>query len=273
MRNRMRNSRSYGSMWMSLAPFWMLEVSTMFTMRMTGASPVCFSSAATSISSRSSRTSTASPAASACCWATSSALLASSRVLGPVVDPGLRRVVLLQRVGDGLLRGHDRLDVVARHELDVVHGEHVGRVGHRQRQRGAGPAQGHDLVLLRRFRRDQLDHRGIDLEPAEIDGRHPVLAAQQRGDFLIAHEAQLHEVHRQLAAVGLLVAQSLLQLRRRDLLLLQEELTDSDRHVPLTRCCALNARRWDAAGTPEPGCPGRRVQSPLRSIGRRVAET
>ena len=72
-------------MWMSLAPFWMLEVSTMFTMRMTGASPVAFSSAATSISSRSSSTSTASPAASACCWATSSARLANSSVFGPVV--------------------------------------------------------------------------------------------------------------------------------------------------------------------------------------------
>ena len=49
-----------------------------------------------------------------------------------------RRVVLLDRVGDRGLRRDDRLDVVARHELDVVHGEDVGRIRHRDRQRRAG---------------------------------------------------------------------------------------------------------------------------------------
>ena len=51
MRKRTRNSFSYGSMWMSLAPFWIADISIRFTSRMTGASPPCFSSEATSISS------------------------------------------------------------------------------------------------------------------------------------------------------------------------------------------------------------------------------
>ena len=44
MRNRTRNSFSYGSMWMSLAPFWIADISIRLTSRMTGASPPCFSS-------------------------------------------------------------------------------------------------------------------------------------------------------------------------------------------------------------------------------------
>ena len=66
-------------------------------------------------------------------------------------------VVLLDRLDDRGFRRHDRLDVVARHELDVVHGEHVGRVGHRDRQRRAGARERDDLVLLRGFGGNQLD--------------------------------------------------------------------------------------------------------------------
>ena len=69
------------------------------------------------------------------------------------------RVVARDRVADRRLGRHDRLDVVARHELDVVHGEHVGGVGHRDRERGARPAERDDLVLLRGLGRDQLDDR------------------------------------------------------------------------------------------------------------------
>ena len=47
-------------MWMSLAPFWIADISIRFTSRMTGASPPCFSSEATSICSISSSSSTSS---------------------------------------------------------------------------------------------------------------------------------------------------------------------------------------------------------------------
>ena len=45
---------------MSLAPFWMADISTTFTSLMTGASPPCLSSDSALISSMSSRTSTSS---------------------------------------------------------------------------------------------------------------------------------------------------------------------------------------------------------------------
>ena len=84
MRYRTRNSFSYGSTWMSLAPFWMADISTTFTSLMTGASPPCFSSDSALISSRSSSTSTSSlPAViSAIDWVAS-----SSALLPPPTNP------------------------------------------------------------------------------------------------------------------------------------------------------------------------------------------
>ncbi len=62
MRYRIRSSFSYGSMWMSLAPCWMADISITFTSLTTGASSPCRVSASTEISSISSRTSTSASA-------------------------------------------------------------------------------------------------------------------------------------------------------------------------------------------------------------------
>ena len=123
---------------------------------------------------------------------------------------GALAVVLGDGVGDGRFRRHDRLDVVARHELDVVHGEHVGRIGHRNRQRRAGAAERDDLVLLRGLGRNELDDREVDLELREVDRRDAVLLAEKGGDFLVLHEAHLDQVVAELPPVGLLVGQGLL---------------------------------------------------------------
>jgi hypothetical protein len=64
--------------------------------------------------------------------------------------------VLAQRV----LADDDRLDVVARDELQVVDGARVRRVRHRDRQHAADAAQRQHQVLQRLLRRDQLDDRG-----------------------------------------------------------------------------------------------------------------
>ena len=134
--------------------------------------------------------------------------------------PWRRRVVLRDRVDDRRLGRHDRLDVVARHELDVVHGEDVGRIRHRDRQRRAGAAERDDLVLLRGLGGNQLDDRRVDLELREVDRRDAVLLAEERGDLLVLDEPQLDEVVAELAPVGLLMVQGLLQLLRGDALLL-----------------------------------------------------
>jgi hypothetical protein len=153
----------------------------------------------------------------------------------PARGRGLRcaRVVLLQRLVDGRLRRHDRLDVVARHELDVVHGEHVRRVGHRDRQRRARAAERDDLVLLGGLGRDEPDDGRVDLELGEVDGGHAVLLAQQRRDVVVLDEPELDQVQAELPPVGLLVVQGLLELLRRDALLLEKQFPDSDRHGAL----------------------------------------
>ena len=199
MRNRTRNSRSYGSMWMSLAPLWMADISTRLTSRMTGASPLCRSSAATSSSSSSLEhldvavgdRRAASPRARASPASSIEAPEGGCRGRRRAVPRDRRRrlagraVVLRDRLATTAdLRRHHRFDVVARHELDVVHGEHVRRVGHRDGERRARPVDGEDLVLLGRVGRNELDDVRIDLELREVDGRDAVLLAEQRGDRL-----------------------------------------------------------------------------------------
>ena len=130
-----------------------------------------------------------------------------------------QRVVPRDRFADRRFRRDHRLNVVARHELDVVHGEHVGRIGHRDRQRRARSAERNDLVFLRGLGGDELDDGRIDLELGEVDRRHAVLLAQQRGDLLVLDEAQLDQVEAELPPVGLLIVQGLLELVRCDALL------------------------------------------------------
>ena len=71
---------------------------------------------------------------------------------------------------------------------------------------------------------------GIDLELREVDGRHAVLLGEQRGDLLVLDEPELDEVEPELAPVGLLIAQRLLQLGRRNALFLEQQLTNADGH-------------------------------------------
>ena len=209
---------------------------------MTGASPPCRSSEATSICSISWSTSTSSSTMAA---DSSSALVdhverrrARERVAGRrdrgrlarTARRGRGAVVLSDGVGDRGFRRDHRLDVVARHELDVVHGEHVGRIGHRDRQRRAGAAERDDLVLVRGLGRDQLDDAGVDFELREVDRRDAVLLAEERGDLLVLDEPQLDQVEAELPAIGLLIAQRVLQLGRRNPLFFQQQLAYADGH-------------------------------------------
>src|SRR6476620_9676207 len=192
-------------MWMSLAPLEIADIRMTFTSLMTGASSPCRASASALISSRSWMTSTSAPSPSA--GIASSARAAAAGVARGLDLLDLRRVIALQRVVDGALRRHDGLDVVPRHELDVVHGEDVGRVRHRDGQRGAVSRERDDLVLVRGLARDQLDHRRVDVELEEVDGGDAVLLAQQRGDVFVLDEAQFDQNQAELPSVGLLIGQ------------------------------------------------------------------
>ena len=84
-----------------------------------------------------------------------------------------------------------RLDVVARHELDVVHGEDVRRIGHGDGDRGAGLVDREDVVFAGHVAGDQLDDGGVDLEMHEVDRRHAELLRQAFRDVFFGDESEL----------------------------------------------------------------------------------
>ena len=199
----------------------------------------------------------------------SSALAAISRALsvkpGPPPHPrraswlhGRRRaVVLLDRFRNTGLRRDDGLHVVARHELHVVHREDVGRIGHRDRQRRAGAAERHDLILPSSLGRHQLDDGGIDLELVERNRRHAILLRQQGRDLVVLDIAQLDEIRAELAPVLPLIRQGILELLCGDALLLEKQFANSDRHLVPRNSIAPQRSTTAHPGPRGPGAPPR----------------
>ncbi len=153
---------------------------------------------------------------------------------GAVRRPRLA-VVAVDGFSDGSLGRDNRLDVVARHELDVVHGEHVRRVRHRNRQGGPGPRERKDVVLLSGFGRNELENRRVDLELIQRNRRNAVLLAEEGGDVLVFDEAERNEAVTELAPVLALRVQGLLELLGCDALLLEKQLANANRHLVTTR--------------------------------------
>src|SRR5205807_5533117 len=69
-----------------------------------------------------------------------------------------------------------------------------------------------DVVLPRDIGRDQLDHRAVDLEMGEVDGRNAELLRQALGDVFLRDESKLDEGLTELAAGLLLEFQGFLEL-------------------------------------------------------------
>ena len=71
---------------------------------------------------------------------------------------------------------------------------------------------------------------GIDLELGQVDRGDAVLLAEQGGDLLVLDESELDEIEPELAAVGFLIVQRLLQLGRRDALFFEQKLANANGH-------------------------------------------
>ena len=140
-------------------------------------------------------------------------------------------IVALEGLLERRLRSDHGLDVVARHELDVVHREHVGRVRHGDRQRRAGAGQRQYLVLPARLGGNDLDDRRVDLEVVEVDGGHAVLAGQEAGDLLVLHVAERDERLAQLAPGSSSGGEGLLELLRRDHALFEQQFLELYGHM------------------------------------------
>ena len=124
--------------------------------------------------------------------------------------------------GNRRLGGHHRFDVEAGHELNVVHGEDVGRIGHRNGQRRANPRERNDLVADGSVLRDQLDDGGVDFVILQIDGGNAVLAGKHTRNLIVADEAELHQARPQPASARLLMFQGLPELVGRDQVFLDQ---------------------------------------------------
>lgn len=90
-------------------------------------------------------------------------------------------------------RDHD-LDLVARHEPQVIDGVDVGRIGHRDDEGRARVVDRYAAVVLRLLLGDKFEHSIGDLELIQIDRWHTVGVADEAGDFVLAKETSLDEL-------------------------------------------------------------------------------
>ena len=79
------------------------------------------------------------------------------------------------------------------HELNVVHGEDVGRIGHRNGEGRTNARKRHDLIANGGFLRNELDDGRIDFIEFQIDRRNAVLARQNCGDIFVANKSKFHQ--------------------------------------------------------------------------------
>ena len=92
------------------------------------------------------------------------------RVLDDVLHAAaLGGVDVVELVEDGFFRGDQGRDLQPGDAPDVVNGQHVQRVGHRQEQLVLQPRHGDDLVVVSHFARHQVRHFERDGEAGEID--------------------------------------------------------------------------------------------------------
>src|SRR5208282_67304 len=140
-------------------------------------------------------------------------------------------VGLVDALDNRAFRGHNRLNVEAGHELDIVHGKDVGGVDHGDGERSADAAQRQDLIAFRGFVGNQLDDGRIDFKIREINSRDAILAREKIGDILIGEEPQLHQRRSEASMRLLLKFGRLFQLLLCDDLLLDEQVTEPLRHI------------------------------------------
>ena len=162
-------------------------------------------------------------------------------------------VVPVDRVLEGDLRGDDRLDVVAGHELQVVHREDVRRVGHRDGERRAGLVDREDVVLARDLGGDELQDVRVDLEVRQVDRRHAELRGERLRDVVLGDEAEPHERLAQLHPRFLLLLQGRGELLRVDELRLQEKFSELDRHEGNDSRSPARRQARGLSGRPEGG--------------------
>ena len=126
---------------------------------------------------------------------------------------------------DHRFRSHDDFNIVTSDELYVINGGNVGGVAGGDDQGRTHPVDGNGKVLVDQVGGNQGGDLFVDFEVPQVDGRHPVLDAEEVDQVVFADVAKLDQVGPQPAAVHLLFLQGLGQLGLGDQL-------GADQHFP-----------------------------------------
>ena len=135
------------------------------------------------------------------------------RVLDDVLHAAaLGGIEVVELVEDGLFGGDQRRDLQLGDAPDVVDGQHVQRVGHRQEQLVLQAGDGDDLVVVGHFARQQVGDFERDAEAGEVDGRRVQHAAHRNGHVLLADVGLFEDELEQAGAFLLLLLEQFLDL-------------------------------------------------------------
>ena len=110
---------------------------------------------------------------------------------------------------------------------DVVDGQDVQRVGHREEQLVLQARDGNDLVIVRDFARQQVGDLRRDADAGEIDGRDVQHAAHGDGHVLLADVGLLEDELEEARAFLLLLFEQFLDLLGRQQAVLDQGVGDA----------------------------------------------
>ncbi len=141
-------------------------------------------------------------------------------------------VVFVDGATDCALGRDDRLDVVAGHELDVIHREHVGGVQHGDGDLGAGLGHRHDGVLAGDVGGNDLHHRFIYFNLGQADGRDAKVLGEEPDQVFLVQQAHLDQIGTQSPTLLALFTKRLSQLLLGDFPCLDQEFAQPIAHAP-----------------------------------------
>ena len=121
-------------------------------------------------------------------------------------------VDVVELVEDRLFRGDQRRHFEPGDAPDIVDGQHIQRIGHRQEQLVLQPRDGNDLVVVSHFARHQVRHFEGDAEAGQIDGRRVQDAAHGNRHVRFGHVGLFEDQLEQAGAVLLLLLEQFLDL-------------------------------------------------------------
>ena len=130
-------------------------------------------------------------------------------------------------VRDGFFGRDQRGDFQLGDALDVVEGEDVERVGHREEQFVFQPGNGNDFVVIFGFARQQVGDFLRDGDAREVDGRDVEHAAHAHGQVLLADVGLVHDELDEARAFLLLLFEQFLHLPGAQQAVLDERVGDA----------------------------------------------